>query len=464
MHNDDVDSGSASPEREDAASSALVALRTEVDDLRALVLGLGVVVVLVWILGVLAEAYSFGTGCCNSAWDGSIFNLNGDGLLWIAGVAVLLVSTVALWSSRSREVRELREEWRELSTDSRPPPSVNLLERMGAWRDALRRNLEASAVCGFLLPFLIFLLAMSMNELFTGSSGLEVEAVALGVITSAAAFSLFQVVSILQSVRRARTDVADARRRLLDEFASAKGPEAVPIGRPEVRSDGPGPVGIQLSEVAGALRRREREANDALSSERRIGMLLLFGALAVMVVFLATSIELMANPSPYGYVGPFATPNLCNPSNGIVLDILVLLGVGTVAWTVVGLSWGPSSREGPVADSPDGAPSGTTIARIDQATEDLDRARATAGRGRNAFVIAAILVTAWLGFTPACYIGGSSLGVDFLGLVEALFVPSALLVVLWTAYRLERIEALQLELRRWVRALARLEQAFWDRY
>ncbi|MCI4319173.1 MAG: hypothetical protein L3K23_03445 [Thermoplasmata archaeon] len=399
-------------------------------------------ILLVWIAGVFAGR-SFGSRyCCGLGLD-YLLEGRGSGVLSSLVTTALVVSSLTIWTARSRETRALREEWSALSSDSGSLLSIHLLERAGAWRDALRRNFEAAVVCAFLLPLMVFLLVFSIAVASPRLSPPMAWVITLSLTLGCGGFACLQVGAILLSVRWTRSEIDRQRREILDSLggqgpAGTGPPSSVPRdAAPTVLAD------LDVVAVERELLGRQEKARRTAGTERPIAAVVLAAAALALLSMAAAS-------AVYGDGG-----------EGIVLAIVGLVGVSWASLFLRGVR--ATEAVGIAAPSPT-APASPALARIDEAVEQLDRARATAGRGRNAAALAAVLIVTRLWFAPG-YFGIPS---DPLDVANALFsnlaLPLALFVVVWTAYRLDRIENLQAELRRWVLALARLEQAFWDRY
>jgi hypothetical protein len=443
---------------EDAATPIIGAIQEQADDLRALSLGLGGVILLIWIAGVLAGLQVGNRICCGRGLV-SILEFGGPGILSALVTTALVVSSVALWTARSREARTLREEWHALSIDSASILSAHLLERAGAWRDALRRNLEASVVGGILLPLMVFLLVFSIAVGSPGVSPPVAWIITLALTLGCGTFAGFQVGTIALSVRSARSGIERHRRGILETLKESGGTRVGPHSVPEGDGGESEVTDRRLVTVEEALLGRERDSQRTAATERRIGAVIIAGA-AVAVLLMATA-SAWDLAFPHGSTSYQYGVSHGDAGAGVVLGLIGFVGV---LWASRILR--RSRTEGPtgVTEPLGASPSGLALARIDGAVGQLDRARATAARGRNAVVLSAVLVVVRLWFVP----GYSGVPTETLGIANVLLsdlaLPLALLVVLWAAYRLDRTESLQMQLRQWVRALARLEQAFWDRY
>jgi hypothetical protein len=229
--------------------------------------------------------------------------------------------------------------------------------------------------------------------------------------------------------------------------------------QPESSGFGPSRGGGQLASVEEALGRREAEARQTAATERRIGLIVLIIAFSAIVVLVGVSAT-----SLFGTTGAPGSPPFFDRQSGIEGIILEAAGIGPIIWASLILFRSPASRVKVDNRAAVGATAVEAITRIDEATEELDRARATASRCQNAVVIAAAIVTVRVWFLPGYYSAGSGAASVVVSVASDLAIPLALGLVLWTAHRLERTEGLQLELRRWVRGVARLERAFWDRF
>lgn len=448
-----------SPPRVDAAASPIMAaLRKQVDDLRALTLGLGLAILLVWIVGVFAGLSLLGRFCCGQRLV-SILEFGGPGILTALVTTALLVSSIAIWTARSRETRALGEEWSALSIDSASLLSVHLLERAGAWRDALRRNFEASVVSGILLPAMVFLLVFSIAVALPHTSPDLPWVITVGLTLGCATFACLQVGAILISVRRTRSKIDQQRLAALialkEQGGTGVGPPSVAaeVARPTDHRDG------DLVDVERALLLGEERARQTAGTERLVAIGVIIAASLALLSMAAASGWSLSHPAePYSYQFGAVSGD---GGAGIVLAIVGFVGV---LWASSILRSARGAGKRVVAETFPGSPTAPALSSIDEAVEQLDRARATAARGRNAVVLSAVLVVTRIWFVPVYFgVPADVWGLAY-ELLSNLALPLALLVVVWTAYRLDGMENLQTELRRWVLALARLEQAFWERY
>ena len=335
---------------------------------------------------------------------------------------------------------------------------------MGAWKDALRRNAEASVISGILLPFMVFLVAFSADLFFSSSLRSLGSVLALGLAAGVATFACLQVGSILRLDRTARETIARQRPHILSLFAGREGPPGSPAGEPTDDSSPPDPAGEPLAGVESALLRWEQEAGRTASAERWIGALVLVAAGALIAA--------MALVTVFGVEGYAWDVSTVPPGSWMAVDqdslvfdtILELIGAGAIAWAGALFL----NRRGQITGAEEATPAnshvGVALGRVDRTSEELDRSRAMATRSLKAFVLAAVVSVLFLFFPfgPAYPIPLTLSSIFAVGF--ALALPVAFSAILWTACRLERIASLQLELRRWVRAFARLEQTFWNRY
>jgi hypothetical protein len=453
-----TDSRDAPPQFEAAATSIIRTIRGQVDDLRALVLGLGSVILLLWIAGVFAGLRFEARFCCGRGIV-TILDFSGTGILSTLVTTALLVSSVGIWTARSRETRTLREEWNALSIDSGSVLSVHLVERAGVWRDAIRRNLEAAFLCAVLLPLMVFLLVLSIAVGSPAVSPAMAWVITIAPTLGCGTFAFFQVGGMLLSGRRARSEIDRQRRAVLESMGGPSGVGVTSQSRPVEDSTASGRPGEQLVAVEEALLGREREAARTAARELHIAGLVIAAAAVALVAMAAGSASSLTYPggssnslndAPYG-----------DAETGVILALIGFVGI---LWAGALFRRDRAAQSGQLLGRSATSPAGLAVARIDDASGQLDRARATAGRGRNVVVLAAVLVLVRLWFVPGYY----SFPAEPLGAVNVLLsvlaLPLALLVVVWTAFRLDRIEDLEMELRQWVRAFARLEQAFWDRF
>lgn len=448
-----------SPPRVDAAANAiLAAIRRQVGDLRALTLGLGVVTLLIWIAGVF-EGLSFASRFCCRPGLVLILEFGGAGVLSALVTTALLVASVAIWTARSRESRALGEEWSTLANESDSLLLVHLLERAGAWRDGLRRNFEASVVTGVLLPVMVFILVFSIAVASPPISPPMAWVITIGLTLGCGIFAVLQVGAIFLSVRRTRSEI-DRQRLAALRFLGGQGGLRTGPGFSAVEDSRPtGVADRDLVEVERALLGKEEMARRTAGTERFFAAVLVAAAAVALLSMATASAWSLTNPpaaTPYAYGATY--------SDGGAGIVLALVGFVGVLWASAILLRGRSAGRGNVAESVLPSPTGPALSSLDEAVEQLDRARSTAGRGRNAVVLTAVLVVTRFWFTPTYYNSSiSPLGIANVFLSN-LALPLALFIVLWTAYRLDRMENLQTELHRWVLALVRLELAFWERY
>jgi hypothetical protein len=442
----------------EGAVRILEEIRAGADELRRLTLGLGAVIVLAWLAATIITIGVATRICCLRGLFVA-FGFGAPGLLSSLVVAVAIVSVAAISTGRSRESRALQGEWSSLSVDSSGLLSVHLLERTGAWRDALRRNLEATLVCGILLPFLAFLLALLLADegLLGGYPG-NIAIVVVAVSAGFGTFAALQLVSVLASGRRALREIALQRRRALDSLVvSGISRDRPPAASEDVRGDS-GEASDRVAAVEAAVLGRERDARRAASIEREIGVGVV-GVAAVGLLLLAVGPlwTFTASSQPTAFPSSLSYPQA---AAGLALSALGFIGLGWATSAIL------RTRSGATGGTPeDSRGSGETfaLAHLDEAVDQLDRARTIAGRCRNAAALAVALILGMLLFVPGPYALPSSTAViEFV--LGSLSLPLMLLVVLWTAYRLDRVERLQAELRQWVRALIHVERTFWERF
>lgn len=438
------------------ARSILNAVRAQVVDLRALTIGLAGIIIVIWTFDVLAQVSTFARSCCGYGLY-SFLEPGGSGFFSPLLTTGLILSTSGIWRGRSTESRALQDEWNDLTSNSEVVLSVHFVERVGAWREAIRRNIEASLLNGVLLSLAIFWLALSAGFGVGRWSPATPWTFVLGLTVGCATFACLQIGAVLQSARATRREMDRQRIRVLDRVGSAG--EPAPVHEAGFASE-PGATAEdenQLELAEQALFGREHAAQRTARAESRIGALVvLVSGLFLTSLALASILPTLAPTQPSYLPGA-----LWGDEVGFVL---ALVGLSVVAWALAGLarlSIKSAKLEGEVSSDP-GATS--TLLRIDQSVEQLDRARAAARRSRNVTILAGALIVARFWFFPSGLYADRT-GTTPVGLMLAnLAWPVALSVILWAAYRLDRIDGLQNELRQWLRALGRLEQAFWERY
>jgi hypothetical protein len=452
---------SPGPPRDDlgaVAGSMLDALRDQVHDLRALTFGLGGVILAVWIFAGVVSAG--GPLCCRF---GSSLGLDfepGEILSALIGAALLL-STVGIWTARTRDYRALREEWRALSIDPTAALSAHFLERTGAWREANRRNLEAAMLSGILLPLATFWVTFSTAIDPVGGAPASPWIPILGLTVSCEAFAFLQVGAILLSGRTAVGRVDRERVRLL-ETISLTG-QLAGSAKPFLEPDpGGAPSGEdRLRAAESTLAGREQDARRVAARETDIGVTIVLATALGLAALLAVSLTALSSPAQSGFlaIGPDYTTG--ESETGIVI---ALVGFGGVLWAAARLWRAYLDSTSMERERPGSVGASGTLVRLDEAVRQLDRARTTASRCRNAMIFATVLIVVRFWFFPfdvQRFVTGTAVASS---LLANLALPLALAVTLWTAYRMDRVERLQMELRQWVSGLVRLEQAFWDSY
>lgn len=440
------------------AGSMLDALRDQVRDLRALTFGLGGVILAVWIFAGVVSAE--GPFCCRF---GSSLGLDfGPGGILSALIgAALLLSTVGIWTARTREYRALREEWRALSTDPTAALSAHFLERTGAWREANRRNFEAAMLSGLLLPLAAFWVAFSTAIDTVGGAPASPWIPILGLTVSCEAFAFLQTGAILLAGRTAVGRVDRERVRLLETISQTG--QLAETAKPFVEPDPGGtPAGEdRLRAAESTLAGREQDARRVAARETRIGVIVVLATALGLAALVAVSLIALTSPGQPGF--PTFEPGFSTGESETGIAF-ALVGFAGVLWTVASL-WRahlgstPVEPERPVSPGASG-----TLVRLDEAVRQLDRARTTASRCRNALIFAAVLIVVRFWFFPfdvERFVTGTAVASS---LLANLALPFALAVTFWTAYRMDRVERLQMELRQWVSGLMRLEQAFWDSF